>query len=64
MMLSSVDLPPPDGPVMMTNEPGSTWKAMFLRTRLSGLSPTARNTLLSMLTERGLFTAAICWPSR
>ena len=30
MMLSSVDFPPPDGPVMMTNERGSTWKVDVL----------------------------------
>ncbi len=51
MILSSVDFPPPDGPVMMTNEPGSTWNLMFLRTRFSARSPTAGKTLLSTLTD-------------
>ncbi len=31
MMLSSVDFPPPDGPVMITNERGSTWKVTSLQ---------------------------------
>ena len=64
MILSSVDFPPPDGPVMMTNERGSTWKVTSLRTRFSGRAPTAGNTLLSIWTESGRVTGAICWPSR
>ena len=45
MILSSVDFPPPDGPVMMTNERGSTWKVTSLRTRFCGRSPTDRKYL-------------------
>ncbi len=46
MMLSSVDLPPPEGPVMTTNEPGSTLNEMFLRTWFSARSPDGRKDLV------------------
>ena len=67
MMLSSVDLPPPDGPVMTTNERGSTSKAMFLQNEVApARSPTARKHLAArcVTARRARFTGAICWPSR
>ena len=65
-MLSSVDLPPPDGPVMTTNDRGSTWNVMFLQHAvLRARSATAGKILLSTWTRersrhrRHLFTLAM-----
>ncbi len=63
MMFRSVVLPPPDGPVITTKEPGSTLKAMSFKTRISLRRPTAGNTFLRTKTDKGWLSGAICSPS-
>ena len=64
MMLSIVDLPEPEGPVITTNEPGCTVKLISFSTRPSPRRPTAGNTFLRIATDNGRFTGAICSPLR
>ena len=51
-MLSSVDLPQPDGPRMQTNSPGRVLNVAFSTARHSALRPLRGNTLVTFVSLR------------
>ena len=60
MTFSSVDLPQPDGPTMLTNLPSSTVRLMSWRTTNSSPEPGAGNFLVSLSMVMAEDAVAIC----